>query len=266
MEYVLPVLFFLLISAVAGILLTVAGKIFFVKTDETVEKILEALPGANCGGCGYSGCEGYANAVAKGEAAPDLCKPGGSEANAKICDALGVEASVMEPEVAFVRCNGTCDATTDKYAYIGTSSCAAAERFYSGKSSCTYGCLGFGDCVSVCDKGAISVESGVAVINPSKCGACGKCVKACPNNLIVLRKLSQTTVVRCSSQDNGKTTRASCKNGCIACKICEKKCPNDAIHLNGNHAEIDFTKCTSCGACAAACPSKCIVILPACVK
>ena len=266
MEYVLPILFFLLISAAAGTLLTVAGKLFYVETDKTVETILEALPGANCGGCGYSGCEGYANAVAKGEAPANLCKPGGSEVNAKISAALGIEASEMEPEVAFVRCNGNCDATTDKYTYIGTPSCAAAEKFYNGKSSCPYGCLGFGDCVVACDRGAISVENGVAVVNPSKCGACGKCAKACPNNLIQIRKLSQTVAVRCYSQDNGKATRASCKNGCIACKICEKKCPSDAIHVINNHAEIDFTKCTSCGACAAACPSKCIVIMPLCTK
>ena len=266
MEYVLPIVFFLLISLVAGVLLTVAGKLLYVKTDETVEKIISALPGANCSGCGYSGCEGYANAVAKGEAAPNLCRPGGIEVNKKISEALGVAVVEVEPEVAFVRCGGGCGATSDKYTYVGTPSCTAAEKFYNGKGSCAYGCSGFGDCAVVCESDAISIQDGIAVINPSKCIACGKCIKACPNNLIIMRKISQTVNVRCFSSDTGKATRSICKNGCIACKICEKKCPNDAIHVVNNHAEIDPEKCTSCGICAEVCPSKCIVIQKECAK
>lgn len=262
----MPILFFLILAAVSGALLTIAGKVFFVKTDETVDNILKALPGANCGGCGYSGCEGYANAIAKGEAPTNLCKPGGLEANKKISAAMGVEVVEVEQEVAFVRCNGNCNATSDKYIYSGTPSCTAAEKFYNGKGECAFGCSGFGDCVNVCENGAITIENGVAVVNPAKCGACGKCIKACPNNLITLRKVSQTLMVRCFSQDTGKDTRAVCKNGCIACKICEKKCPNDAIHVVNNHAEIDSEKCTRCGICAAACPSKCINILQICNK
>lgn len=264
MDFVLRVLFFLVIGAVSGGLLTIAGKIFFVKTDETVEKITEALPGANCGGCGFAGCEAYANAIAKGEAKPNLCSPGGLEVNKTISAILGVAVEETEPVAAYVHCNGCSTATEDKYKYIGTKSCAAAEKFYNGKGSCSFGCIGFGDCVNACDSGGIEIKNGVAVINPAMCIACGKCIKACPNHLISFKKKSALAAVRCSSQDAGKITRTVCKNGCIACGICVKKCPEGAITINGNHAEIDYNKCVSCGACAEACPVKCIEMLEKC--
>lgn len=257
-QYVLPILFFLILGAVAGVLLTVASKLLFVKTDETVEKITEALPGANCGGCGFSGCEGYANAVAKGEAAPNLCKPGGAPVTIALSEIMGVAAQVQEREYAYVKCNGNCEATEDKFVYIGTGSCAAVEKFYNGKGKCTSGCHGLGDCVKVCENNAICIKNGVAVINPELCTACGKCVKVCPNKLISLIGESQKFIVRCSSTDPGKITRAACKNGCIGCSICAKKCPVGAIAVNANHAVIDAGKCTGCGTCAQVCPMKCI--------
>ena len=257
-QYVLPILFFLLLGAIAGVLLTVASKLLFVKTDETVEKITEALPGANCGGCGFSGCEGYANAVAKGDAAPNLCKPGGAPVTIALSEIMGVAAQVQEREYAYVKCNGNCEATEDKFVYIGTGSCAAVEKFYNGKGKCTSGCHGLGDCVKVCENNAICIKNGVAVINPELCTACGKCVKVCPNKLISLIGESQKFIVRCSSTDPGKITRAACKNGCIGCGICAKKCPVGAIAVNANHAVIDAGKCIGCGTCAQACPMKCI--------
>ena len=258
----------ILILAVLGfavaIMLGFASKIFYVEEDPRVEAVLEALPGANCGGCGFAGCEAYANAIAKGEAKPNLCSPGGLEVNKTVSAILGVEVEEAEPMAAYVHCNGCDKATEDKYVYAGTQSCIAAEKFYNGKGSCSYGCLGFGDCVKVCDEGAIEIKDGVAVINPAKCIACGKCVKTCPNHLITLKKKSSLTAVRCSSQDLGKITRTVCKNGCIGCGICTKKCPEGAISINNNHAEIDYNKCTSCGICAGACPVKCIEMLEKC--
>lgn len=265
MDILLQIGFFLLIGAAAGALLTLAGKIFYVKTDETVEKITEALPGANCGGCGYAGCEDYAGAIAKGEAKPNLCAPGGLEVNKKISAILGVAVEESEPMAAYVHCNGCNGATEDKFVYTGTKSCAAAEKFYNGKGSCSFGCIGFGDCVKVCSESAISIQDGIAVINPSRCVACGKCVKTCPNRLISLKRKSAAVAVRCSSQDVGKITRSVCKNGCIACGICVKKCPEGAISINANHAEIDHGKCVSCGICASACPVKCIEIFAKCI-
>lgn len=261
-QYVLPILFFLLIGAVIGILLTVASKVFSVKTDETVSSIAEALPGANCGGCGYSGCDGYARAVASGEAAPDLCRPGGSETAKKIGEIMGIEVAEVERATAFVRCNGNCDATEDKFIYIGSGTCAAIEHFYNGKGKCRAGCHGMGDCVRVCENGCISIINGVSVIDPKNCTGCGKCVKACPNKLIVLVPESRRYMVRCSSVDTGKDTRAICRNGCIACGLCKRRCPSDAIIIENFHAYIDMTKCTNCGTCVTVCPVKCITELP----
>lgn len=263
-QYVLPILFFLIIGVVAGILLTVASKLLYVKTDETVEKITEALPGANCGGCGFSGCEGYAQAVAAGQAETNLCKPGGFEVTKSISEIMGVAAVEAERVYAFVRCNGNCDACSDKFVYIGTKTCVAIEKFYNGKGNCSFGCHGMGDCAAVCDENAIRIENGVAVINPKLCKGCGKCVKACPNHLITMVNEKQPAIVACSSGDIGKITKAACKNGCLGCGICVKKCPSEAIVINNNHAEINVEKCTGCGTCVSACPIKCIHFLPKC--
>ena len=263
-QYVLPILFFLLIGAVAGVLLTVASKLLYVKTDETVEKITEVLPGANCGGCGFSGCEGYAQAVAAGKAETNLCKPGGFEVTKNISEIMGVAAVEADREYAFVRCNGNCDACSDKFVYIGTKTCVAIEKFYNGKGNCSFGCHGMGDCAAVCDENAIHIENGVAVINPKLCKGCGKCAKACPNHLISMIKERQPVIVACSSGDIGKITKAACKNGCLGCGICVKKCPNEAIVINNNRAEIIGEKCTGCGVCVSACPVKCIHFLPKC--
>ncbi len=263
-EYIFPIIVFLALGALSGILLLVASKLLAVKTDETVEKLKDALPGANCGGCGFSGCEGYASAVAAGKAPLNMCKPGGAEVMSKISEIMGVSAGEFVREVAFVACNGCGGATDEKFTYTGTASCSAAERFYNGKGNCRFGCAGLGDCIKVCDNNAIRIENGVAVINPVLCGGCGKCVKACPNHLIFLRRESSLVALRCSSHDVGKVTRTVCKNGCIACRICEKKCPNGAIKVSDNHAMIDYSLCTSCAACVESCPVKCLVKLPEC--
>lgn len=261
MSYILPVLIFAVIGAAAGGLLVLGSRIFAVETDETVAKLAEALPNANCGACGYSGCEGYAKAVASGEAPTNRCKPGGAAAAAKLAEIMGTEALETVKEVAFVRCNGCKDATEERYIFTGTPSCAAVERFYNGKGTCRTGCDGYGDCAAACDNDAIHIVNGVAVVDPEKCGACGKCAAVCPNHLIVIRPADQRVDVRCSSRDPGKAARAICQNSCIGCKICEKKCPAGAITVNDNHASIDYSKCTGCGVCAAACPRKCIVTL-----
>lgn len=261
MTYILPIIMFAVIGAAAGAILVVCSKVFFVESDETVSKLSEALPGANCGSCGYSGCEGYAAAIAKGEAATNLCKPGGADCAKKLAGIMGTEALDAEAVVAFVRCNGCVGATEDRYIFTGTQTCVASERFYNGKGTCRSACDGLGDCVRVCDHGAITIINGVAVVDPAKCKGCGKCAKVCPNRLIDIIPAAQRYAVQCSSIDSGKITKAVCKNGCIGCKICEKKCSADAIKVENNHAVIDGAKCTGCGDCANACPQKCIALL-----
>lgn len=255
--YILPVLIFAVLGAGAGGLLTAASKFFEVKTDERIEAIKEALPQINCGACGYSGCEDYANAVLAG-APTNLCKPGGDKASQQISAIMGTDFLDVVEMAAFVRCNGTCGATKDKYQYEGTQTCAAVNRFYNGKGVCKSGCLGLGDCVAACAFGAIKIADGIAAVDPRLCTGCGMCVAACPNALIRLKPAIKRVDVACSSTDIGKVTKLLCANGCIACKICEKKCEFDAIHVIDNHAQIDPEKCTECGACVAACPVKCI--------
>ncbi len=261
MTYILPILIFAVIGAAAGAILVVCSKVFHVESDETVAQLSEALPGANCGSCGYSGCEGYAEAIAKGEAATNLCKPGGADCARKLAEIMGTEALDAEAVVAFVRCNGCVGATEDRYIFTGTQTCVASERFYNGKGICRSACDGLGDCVRVCEHDAIAIINGVAVVDPTKCKGCGKCAKVCPNRLIDIIPAAQRYAVQCSNADSAKITKAVCKNGCIGCKICEKKCAVNAIRVENNHASIDGAKCTGCGNCANACPQKCIALL-----
>lgn len=253
-SYILPVLIFAVIGLIAGILLTVASKVFEVKVDERTEKINEALPQANCGSCGFAGCGDYAEAIVSKGAAVNLCKPGGMPAAEKIAEIMGTKADKIIPEIAVVHCSGNCNATSKKFSFDGISSCLAAKHFYGGDGLCNYGCIGLGDCISVCGEHAVSIKNGIASIDKSKCIACGKCAKICPNSLISLRPVTKHFDVLCSSADNGKNTKAVCKNGCIGCKMCEKKCLKGAIHVINSHAVIDYSKCIGCGRCFEACP------------
>lgn len=258
MTYLIPALILGGCGVLAGILLTVASKVFYVEVDERVEKIGEALPQANCGACGYAGCADYANAIVANGAPTNLCKPGGADAAAKIAAVLGTEAADVIPMTAVVHCNGDCNATKPQFDFDGVQSCKAVKRFYNGSGMCKYGCIGLGDCVKACEFNAIKVVNGVAKVNSVICGACGQCAAACPNKIISIRPKSKTIDVLCSSADNGKATKLACSNGCIGCKICEKKCPNGAIKVENLHASIDYDKCTGCGECKSACPVKAV--------
>lgn len=246
------------IGALAGVGLSIASVKLAVPRDEKAEEIEELLPGANCGACGFSGCSGYAAALAKGEAATNLCAPGGAAAAKAIAAALGQEGGEFVPTAAVVACNG-CEANTqDKAFYAGLQSCAAAMQLFGGKGSCSYGCIGFGDCAEVCDNDAIVIEDGVAKINFAQCGACGKCVKACPKHLISIVPIKPQAVVLCSNRDKGAETRKVCKAGCIGCMKCQKVCESGAISVKNFVASVDPEKCNNCGACIEACPVKCI--------
>lgn len=258
--YILPVIIFTAVGCIAGILLTVCSKIFEVKTDERIEKIVDVLPKANCGSCGFAGCEDYAGAIVSNNAEITLCRPGGAESAAKIGEIMGRTAGNMTRTAAFVHCRGNCGNSPKKFEFDGIQSCKAVKRFYGGDGSCIYGCIGLGDCVSVCTEGAVKITDGTAEICPDMCISCAKCVKACPNGIISIKPYDIKTAVKCSSKDNGKNTKAVCSNGCIGCKICEKQCGNDAIHVVDFHAVIDYDKCTGCGKCAEKCPVKAISV------
>ncbi len=258
MTYLIPIIILAGCGLLAGVLLTIAAKVFYVKTDERVAKISEALPQANCGACGFAGCSDYANAVVNSGAATNLCRPGGADAAGKIAEILGVAAADVVPMTAVVHCNGNCDATSPQFDFDGVQSCKAVKRFYNGSGTCKYGCIGLGDCVDICEHDAISIVNGVAKVTPALCGACGQCAEVCPNKLISIKPLSGHVDVLCSSKDNGKVTKQSCSNGCIGCKMCEKKCASEAIKVIDFHAVIDYNKCISCGECVKVCPVKAI--------
>ncbi|MDR0986698.1 MAG: RnfABCDGE type electron transport complex subunit B [Ruminococcus sp.] len=254
------ILIFAGLGLFAGVLLTVFSKLFEVKTDERVEAVTAVLPGINCGACGYAGCSDYAEAAVAGEGKVpvNLCKPGGQEAADDVGKILGIEAGTVVPMTAIVHCSGDRTATSNKFNYRGIQSCKAANSFYNGSESCSYGCLAFGDCVNVCPERAISIVDGLAKIDRLRCVGCGICTRECPNRLIALRPLGFDYDVLCSSYDAGKIVRGSCKAGCIGCRLCEKACPSGAIKVNDNLARIDYEKCTSCGLCAEKCPAKVI--------
>lgn len=258
-EILIPVLVLSVIAIVCAVILTLSAIFFSVPTDETTEKIRECLPGANCGACGYSGCDGYAAALgSKKETRTNLCTPGADKTAAEIAAVLGVQAEDVVEKIAYVACSGTCDIVQKRFDYQGHKSCLTANLNYSGDRLCTYACLGYGDCAKVCPQDAIDIVDGIAKVNTAKCIGCGICAKACPNHIIHIINQTSKVTVSCSNHDKGAVTRKACTVGCIACGKCVKTCPKGAISLVDNLATIDYEKCTGCGACVEACPVKCI--------
>lgn len=249
------------IGIVGALLLYVASKKFEVHEDPRIGQVQEVLPGANCGGCGYAGCAGFAGACVKADSLDGmLCPVGGAPVMAKIATILGKEASSAEPKVAVVRCNGTCAARPRTNKFDGVKSCAVASSLYGGETNCTFGCLGYGDCVKACSFDAIHInpETGLAKVDEDKCTACGACVKACPKNVIELRKKgpkSRRIFVSCVNKDKGAVARKACANACIGCGKCAKECPFGAITVENNVAYIDYNKCRMCRKCVAVCPT-----------
>ena len=249
------------IALIAGLGLAIASKIFAVPVDEKAQAIRECLPGANCGACGFSGCDGYAAALSEGKTTNTaLCAPGGNDAAKAIGEITGLAAGEVKPMAAVVLCRGHHGNAETKLEYSGVKSCRMAMQIFGGPKECVYGCLGYGDCMAVCEYDAIQLCDGVAKINPLACRACRQCVKTCPKGLIEMLPLEQTNAaVLCKNHDKGALTRKECKAGCIGCGICVRNCPNEAVKVVDFHAVIDQEKCTGCGVCAKKCPRHVIV-------
>lgn len=260
MKYILPVLIVLVLAGTFAFFLSYLSQKLKVDHDERIDHIRANLPGVNCGGCGYAGCDAFAEALFKGEVQVNNCKPASPEARSKISKILGVEDIKEEPKVACVYCNGGNKAV-DKASYQGYGDCQSANLLAGGTKVCDVGCMGLSSCVKACQYDAITVDkdSGVAIVDPQKCISCTACFKACPKDLIDFIPVSAKVYVACSTTCGGKKSVQQCKVGCIACGICAKVCPHEAIKIIDNLARIDYAKCTGCGECVRKCPRKTIL-------
>lgn len=255
MNILIPVAILSILGFALAIVLGYSADKFKVEKNPLIDELLVVLPGVNCGACGYAGCENYAVNIANSGASLTLCAVGGPPVATKIGDIMGVQVSTADVMVAYVKCNGDCNKSKDKYEYHGLMDCVSASALPGGGAkSCSYGCLGLGTCVKVCDFDAIVIKNGIAVIDENKCTSCGACIKACPKNIIESVPINSRVRVACNSYDTARDAMQNCEVGCIACKKCENTCQFDAIHVNNNLAKIDYSKCTQCNACVEVCP------------
>ena len=260
----LTIIVALVIGFLLGLLLGLFKKIFAVHVDPKVQQIRDVLSGANCGGCGFAGCDAFAEAIVSGDAPVNGCVAGGAATADAIAKVLGVDAGSTTPKVAFLACQGTKECAADRGEYQGVKTCAAAQLTMNGIKKCSFGCIGFGDCEAACSFGGITMGAdGLPVIDKAKCFGCGKCVRACPKHLITLIDANtKGAIALCSCKSENKPQiRKDCSAGCFKCGMCARKCPVQAITMENGLPKIDYSKCTSCGECVKACVDKVLVLI-----
>jgi len=242
-----------------GIGLALAAHRFAVKANPKVEEVLEVLAGAQCGGCGYAGCEGYADAVVnEPEVPPNLCFPGKAQVAEAVAEITGKKMAALEDIVAGVRCSRVEGSVSKKYQYIGHLTCTGANLAFGGPQACPHACIGFGECAAVCPFDAISMVDGFPVVDAAACVGCGTCVRTCPKKIIELMPLKSRVWVPCSTKEPGKQVKEVCQAGCISCKMCVKVCPAKAVAVVDNVVSIDHKKCMEYGPeCGEICVEKC---------
>ncbi|MBR2576879.1 MAG: RnfABCDGE type electron transport complex subunit B [Firmicutes bacterium] len=256
----LAVIIVTVIGILCAVMLSVASKVMAVKEDPLIPLVRECLPGANCGACGYAGCNGYAQALVEDpEMELTKCTPGGENVAKALSQVLGRKAGKMVLMTAVIGCRGDNSKTARKMQYDGIKTCSAANMMFGGTGQCQYGCLGLGDCARGCPHGAIVIRDGLAHVIDEKCVACGLCTKTCPKGLIYIQPYYEPVRVLCSNHEKGAVVRKECSIGCIACGLCVKNCPVDAIKIENNLAVIDTEECIGCGACRIVCPVKVII-------
>lgn len=253
------------LGAASAVILYFVAQKFKVFEDPRIDEVEEALPAANCGGCGFAGCRNFAEACVKANDFEGLyCPVGGNETMQEVAQLLGREAVEQDPLVAVLRCNGGCEVRPKTNQYDGASTCTIQSALYGGDTGCQYGCLGHGDCVEVCNFDALSMDlkTGLPVVNDANCTACGACVTACPKDLFELRKRAKKDrkiYVACRNEDKGGIAKKSCAVACIGCSKCFKVCPFEAIVMKNNLAFIDSDKCKLCRKCVTECPTNSII-------
>lgn len=249
------------LGLVLGVALTIVNKVFYVPVDEKLIEIREALPGANCGGCGYPGCDACADAIFEGVAPVDICPVGGTPLADKLAMIMGVEIKPAQVKlVARVRCQGSSDKCGNKFEYVDLPDCRAALLVAGGHKSCEYGCLGQGSCERACKFDALHIDpvKKLPVVDDDKCVACGACVTACPKKLMKLQPVNLPVRVLCLNFNKGKQVKEACSIGCIGCTLCAKKCKHSAITMINNLPVIHDELCVGCMECALVCPTKAI--------
>lgn len=258
LQVFIPALILLVLAMLFAIALAYLGKKLAVSRDERIDQVRDCLSGANCGACGYAGCDGFATALVEGKAELSSCNATSKEKKEEIAEILGL-TDTGEATKVVVCCHGGQDAK-DKYDYVGYGDCRSMELLAGGRKQCAWGCLGTGSCVDACQHHAVTVkQKGYSEVSLSKCISCGRCISVCPKKIIKRIPASATYYVACSNHQKGKEVRELCTKGCIACGLCVKQCEVDAITIVDNLATIDYTKCINCGKCAAKCPQRCIV-------